>query len=183
MTVILMFGVLVICILLAIKLIYKPKIKNLTNRHIIVTGGSSGIGKCVAIECIKLGARVTIIARDINKLNKAKEEILTYCKTDSSDTVQYVSVDLSSNYDEVQAAIKHAEKSFGPTYMLVNCAGMAVCGKLEDTSVDNIKLMMDINYYATVLPIKAVLADMKSRKEGIIVITSSMSGLIGKMIT
>lgn len=179
MALILVFIILFICVLLAFKLLYRKRPKSLKNRHIIVTGGSSGIGKSVALECVNLGAKVTIIARNEQRLIKAKDEILSSSKTATTDSVQYVSVDLSSNYDEVEMAIKVAERSFGPTYMLVNCAGMAVCGKLEDMTIENIKLMMDINYYATVFPIKAVLTDMKSRKEGIIIITSSMSGLIG----
>lgn len=45
-----------------------------------VTGGSSGIGKSVAIEAAKRGANVTIIARDLNKLQAAKDEIIRACQ-------------------------------------------------------------------------------------------------------
>lgn len=46
-----------------------------------VTGGSSGIGKSVAIQAAKRGAHVTIIARDPNKLQSARDEIIRACQT------------------------------------------------------------------------------------------------------
>lgn len=46
-----------------------------------MTGGSSGIGKSVAIEAAKRGANVTIIARDPNKLQAAKDEIIRACQS------------------------------------------------------------------------------------------------------
>lgn len=61
----------VITILLHIAVLYfvtrKPK-KSLIGRHVIVTGGSSGIGLWAAIHCAKLGAHVTIIARNVTLL-------------------------------------------------------------------------------------------------------------------
>lgn len=39
-----------------------------------------------------------------------------------------------------------AEEGLGPIYMLVNCAGMAICGRLEDTSVKDIKVICDLVY-------------------------------------
>jgi len=58
----------VITILLHIAVLYfvtrKPK-KSLIRRHVVVTGGSSGIGLWAAIYCAKLGAHVTIIARNV----------------------------------------------------------------------------------------------------------------------
>lgn len=46
------------------------KSKNIKGRTVVVTGGSSGIGLWVAINCVKLGAHVTIIARNVNLLGK-----------------------------------------------------------------------------------------------------------------
>jgi len=44
-----------------------------------VTGGSSGIGKCIALEAAKIGANVTIVARNKNRLRSALEEIKGQC--------------------------------------------------------------------------------------------------------
>lgn len=67
----------------------------------------------------------------------------------------------------------------GPIYMLVNCAGTAICGKIEDTTVDNLKTMVNLNFMGTFYCIKAVVSRMKSANEGIIVLTSSLAGLFG----
>lgn len=85
---------------IALKYKFKTKKKNLLGYHVMVrhqfpmkitylliyynlifkiTGGSSGIGKCVAIEAAKIGANITIIARDENRLRKALENIKTQC--------------------------------------------------------------------------------------------------------
>lgn len=60
-----------------------------------MTGGSSGIGKCVAIEAAKLGANVTIIARDSNKLQAATDKIKTYVIHESQ-RISYLSRELLS---------------------------------------------------------------------------------------
>jgi len=52
-------------------------------------------------------------------------------------------VDVSDNYEDVQKALLGVEEELGPIFMLVNCAGMAICGRLEDTSVSDIQVMSD----------------------------------------
>ena len=52
---------------------WRGRLKNVDNKHVVVTGGSSGIGKCVAILAAKYGAHVTIIARDVQKLEAARK--------------------------------------------------------------------------------------------------------------
>ncbi|KOC69550.1 3-ketodihydrosphingosine reductase [Habropoda laboriosa] len=144
-----------------------------------VTGGSSGIGKCVAITAARNGAHVTIIARDVQKLEVAKNEIIRACKNKDTQKVEYLSLDISQDYNAVEKALSDLEKTMGPIYMLVNCAGTAICGKIEDTSVADLKKMIDINFMGSYYCIKAVVQKMKSSQEGIIVLTSSQAALLG----
>ena len=61
-----------------------------------------------------------------------------------------IAVDVSDNYEDIEKALHDVEEELGPIFMLVNCAGMAVCGRLEDTSVSDIKVMSDlISFRAT----------------------------------
>jgi len=53
-------------------------------------------------------------------------------------------VDVSDNYEDIEKALYDAEEELGPIFMLVNCAGMAICGRLEDTPVSDIKVMPDL---------------------------------------
>lgn len=52
-----------------------------------------------------------------------------------------IAVDVSDNYEDIEKALHDAEEELGPIFMLVNCAGMAICGRLEDASVSDIKVM------------------------------------------
>jgi 3-dehydrosphinganine reductase len=56
-----------------------------------VTGGASGIGKCVAIEAARMGADVTLIARDVKKLESAVSEVKGRCLRPDKQKVQYIS--------------------------------------------------------------------------------------------
>lgn len=86
---------------------------------------------------------------------------------------------MTSGYDKVDAVLGAVESEIGPIYMLVNCAGMAKCATIEDTSVEDAHHMMNINYFGTFYPTKFVVGRMRAAGEGIIVITSSQAGLLG----
>ncbi|KAF4529202.1 hypothetical protein B566_EDAN011448 [Ephemera danica] len=152
-------------ILLAIKLRQK-KSASLKNKHVLVTGGSLGIGKCVALEAARRGAHVTIIARNVENLERAVSEIKS-------------AMDLSSKFETLDQAVEKLEESVAPVFMLVNCAGTAVCGKLEDMSDNDIKYLLNLNVLGTMFPCKALVPRMKARKEGHIVITASQAALLG----
>ncbi|XP_058450653.1 3-ketodihydrosphingosine reductase [Malaya genurostris] len=151
---------------------------NIRGKHVVVTGGSSGIGLWAAIECVRLGADVTIVARNVQQLEKAKQQLLER-KVRDEQKIEYISIDLAKDYSTVVAGFESIENRSGPIFMLVNCAGMAVCGTIENTSIEDAKLMMDVNYFATLFPTRFILPKMKSAKEGIIVITASQAALVG----
>ncbi|KAJ8943970.1 hypothetical protein NQ318_013551 [Aromia moschata] len=63
--------------------------------------------------------------------------------------------------------------------MLVNCAGQAICGRVEDFTDQQVKTLIDTNFLGTFYPIKAIVPKFKERKEGIIVLTASQVALMG----
>ncbi|CAK9805015.1 3-ketodihydrosphingosine reductase [Anthophora plagiata] len=174
-----MFIALLIAVLFVSYFFWGRRLLKINNKHVVVTGGSSGIGKCVAMTAAEYGAHVTIIARDVQKLEVAKNEIIRACKNKDAQKVEYLSLDISQDYNVVEKALSDLERTMGPIYMLVNCAGTAICGKIEDTSVADLKKMIDINFIGTYYCIKAVVQRMKSSQEGIIVLTSSQAALLG----
>lgn len=155
----------------------KPS-KSIFGKHVVVTGGSSGIGLMLSIECAKKGASVSVIARNVNMLEKAVK-LLELNRQNPQQKFQYKSLDISESYDKVSKSLSDIEESVGEIYMLVNCAGMAICGVLEDVSVDDAKKLMDINYYGTYYCTRYVLPKLKSCGDGIIVITASQAALMG----
>ncbi|CAK9805017.1 PIGF/3-ketodihydrosphingosine reductase fusion protein [Anthophora plagiata] len=63
-----MFIALLIAVLFVSYFFWGRRLLKINNKHVVVTGGSSGIGKCVAMTAAEYGAHVTIIARDVQKL-------------------------------------------------------------------------------------------------------------------
>ncbi|XP_014209070.1 3-ketodihydrosphingosine reductase [Copidosoma floridanum] len=151
----------------------------LYKKNVIVTGGSSGIGKCVAILAAQEGANVIIIARNLEKLTMAQSEILEACRDKKTQQIEGISMDISLDYGRVLTAIDELENRLGPIYMLVNCAGTAVCGKIEDTTSDMFNLLLQLNLAGSYYCTKAVVPKMKQAREGRIVLVGSQASLLG----
>ncbi|XP_036341817.1 3-ketodihydrosphingosine reductase-like [Rhagoletis pomonella] len=158
--------------------VMRKRPKMLVGRHVVVTGGSRGIGLCLAVECAMKGANVTVIARD-EKLLSGAVALMEVIRQVPEQKFQYRCLDIASNYDEVANALAEMEKAFGDIYMLVNCAGMAICGVYEDVSVEDAHKLMDVNYWGSYNCTRYVLPKMKQAREGIIVFTSSLAALFG----
>uniref|UniRef100_A0A8C1YGE2 3-dehydrosphinganine reductase n=2 Tax=Cyprinus carpio TaxID=7962 RepID=A0A8C1YGE2_CYPCA len=159
------FIVVFVLLLYMISPLISPKPLKLNGAHVVVTGGSSGIGKCIAMECYKHGAFITLVARDEHKLVQAKKEV-EKCAINDKQVVLCISVDVSKGYNQVESVIKQAQEKLGPVDMLVNCAGMSISGTFEEIS-------------GSVYPTRAVITTMKERRMGRIMFVSSQAGLIG----
>lgn len=163
----------------------KAKKRNaLKDKHVVVTGGSSGIGRSIAIEAAARGANVTIIARNLAKLNAVKQEVLNTCLQNSqnqtvSQSINAISLDVTGDYETVVKTFRSIEEDNGPVFMLVNCAGTSMCAKFEDTVVSDFKQMMDLNFMGIVQCTKSVVPGMKARGSGHVILTSSQAGMVG----
>ena len=141
------------------------------DKHVVVTGGSSGIG----LECAKLyakeGANVTIVARDAKKLAEACKIVATF--TQPNRKVLYASVDTGSSEDAVAKALAPCLKELGDADVLVNCAGTSISSPFESTSGDEFERMMRVNLLGSVYPTKVLIQGMKAKRSGRIVFVSS----------
>ncbi|KAL5021457.1 hypothetical protein ScPMuIL_000612 [Solemya velum] len=173
-----LFGIFLIVLYLMSPLL-GPKALSLHRAHVLVTGGSSGIGKAVAIEAAKQGANISIIARNKTKLMQAKQEIESFLKNSEKQKVEMYSVDLSGDYSEVEKTIKQAELNLGPVKLLINCAGNAIANYFENLPVSEFRRMMEMNYFSTVNVTKAVITSMIEQQFGRIVFVSSVAGQVG----
>ncbi|XP_057370953.1 3-ketodihydrosphingosine reductase-like [Daphnia carinata] len=157
---------------------YAAKPRSLKGKHVMVTGGSSGIGKYLAIECVKNGAHVSLVARNPALLEEARAEILKFASA-AEQKVSCFSTDVSGSYEQVERTVLQAEEELGPLFLLANCAGYAKAARFEDTSVDEMKRLMAVNYLGAAQFSHAVISGMKGRREGGIVFVSSQGGLCG----
>uniref|UniRef100_A0A8C4QRV4 3-dehydrosphinganine reductase n=1 Tax=Eptatretus burgeri TaxID=7764 RepID=A0A8C4QRV4_EPTBU len=155
-----------------------PRAVSLNGAHVVVTGGSSGIGKAIAIECVKRGAFVTLVARNEQKLIDAKEEVEQHLMNEKQ-VVQCMSLDVSKDFGQVKSVMKQAQEKLGPVDMLVNCAGFSISARFEDFKPEEFRRIMEVNYLGSVYPTLAVIPTMKERRHGRIVFVSSQAGQIG----
>ncbi|WP_104662795.1 SDR family oxidoreductase [Ensifer adhaerens] len=145
--------------------------------HVIITGGSSGIGLAVASIYAGRGARVSLIARSRDLLEQAQAKLAASTGA-KADSIRIEAADVAEEPD-VAAAIRRCEQAFGPCDILVTSAGVVEPGRFEELDSASFQRQMEINFSGTVHAVRAVYDGMKRRGKGRIMMISSGSGLIG----
>jgi 3-dehydrosphinganine reductase len=143
---------------------------NLRDQHVLITGGSSGIGLALARQTADAGARVSLVARDPVKLEAAHAAVGGQTFTAVAD----VAVEA-----QVIEAIRAAERTHGPVDLLITSAGVAEPGYFEELPVASFERAMAVNYFGTLYALKAVVPAMRARGRGAVVLISSGAALHG----
>lgn len=148
-------------------------------KHVLITGGSKGLGFALAQEFLKANAHVTIVARQQSDLLQALQQLDREAKSrGSSSRLQALKADTTSS-EELKKAFEAAERGAGPIDVLVANAGLSVPGLFVDQSVEDFERQVDVNYLGVVRSIKYVLPGMLERKKGLLVLTASMAAVVG----
>lgn len=155
----------------------KIKAELLPGKVALVTGGSSGIGKAIACGLAKRGMDVWLVARRKDILDSAQKEVETHRK-DQNQTIGTVSADVA-DWAQVRKAVLFISEKSGAPDLLVNSAGVAHPGYIQDLDLDIFTWMMDVNYFGTVYATKEVIPAMLKRGSGFIVNISSVAGFVG----
>ncbi len=142
-----------------------------TNKNIIVTGGSSGIGLALVTQFLKLGANVWIFARDENKIKSVIEKL-----SPQNNQINYYAVDVQ-DYSKLKSIASQFNTQSINIDGIINSAGVAHPEEFEKMDIEQFHWLMDINYFGTVNCIKAFLPLLKTGS--FIVNISSMAGIIG----
>lgn len=141
-----------------------------------ITGGSSGIGLALARLLAARGAHVWLAAREQAKLESALREV-ELARYSPVQHCGIVSVDLSV-LDEATSAISKFVQSVGLPDLIINSAGAAHPGYVQELTFDIFRWMMETNYFATVYVTKAMLPGMIDRRSGHIINISSIVGFL-----
>lgn len=147
----------------------------LKDKVAVITGGTAGIGKAVALKFLQEGAHVAIFGTNLDRGNAAIEEF----KSEVPDVkALFVQVDVSSK-NACAEALKLVEAAFGFISILVNNAGIVRDGLFMKMSEDDWDQVLNVNLKSIYNMTQPLCRSMMKKREGIIINMSSVSGLMG----
>ena len=138
---------------------------SLKQLHAVVTGGGSGIGAAIAHELVQAGARVTLMGRNVERL-QAESLVLG--------GVAFHAVDVAD-----EASVHDAFFACGAVDILINNAGQVETAKLTGTSLESWQRMLQVNLTGTFLCSREVVDGMAERGFGRIINVASTAALKG----
>jgi len=147
--------------------------KNISNKNIVITGASSGIGRAIAIEYSKFHSNIIIASRNLQNL----EQVSKICKNNGSNC-SYIELDLEKQ-ESINKAVNFIKNKFEKIDILINNAGISQRSFVTNTDIDVIRKIMEINYFGTVIFTKKILNLLLKNEKSQIGVISSISGLFG----
>lgn len=142
--------------------------KNISGKKILITGGSSGIGRATAEELISKGAIVSITGRDKLKLEKVASEI----------NAVPIHLDVSK-YNTIAVKTLDAFHSMGGIDVLVNNAGIGEFAKLEDIKISHFENIFATNVFGLTMLTQEVVKFFKTQQHGTIINIGSSAAISG----
>lgn len=146
-----------------------------SGKHVVITGGSSGIGEALAVVCAERNAALTLLARGPERLERVVDDVRQH---DTERDVAGIACDVSDR-DAVTRALDTAAEERGPVDVLVCSAGITLPGRFLEAEDETFRSMVDVDYFGTLWPIRAVAPSMVARGSGSIVGVASAAALVG----
>ncbi|XEC96970.1 SDR family oxidoreductase [Paenibacillus tarimensis] len=144
-------------------------------RIAVVTGTSSGFGLLTAVTLSKRGFRVVAAMRDLSRAGDLRSKAGL---EGVSERIVYERLDVT-DLQAIPRVVAGVLAAYGRIDVLVNNAGFAVGGFVEEVPMDDWRLQMETNFFGLVALTKAVLPAMREQGSGLIVNIGSVSGRIG----
>jgi gluconate 5-dehydrogenase len=147
---------------------------DLSGRHALITGGGSGLGLAIAEGLANAGARLTLIGRDANKIERAADAI-----RNGGGRVVAIAFDLTAR-DGLSALVEQAERDSGPIDILVNNAGVQQRAPVLEFPADGWDRMIATHLSAPFFLTQAIAPGMVERRRGKIINTLSVMSELGR---
>jgi NAD(P)-dependent dehydrogenase (short-subunit alcohol dehydrogenase family) len=145
---------------------------NFEEKKVLITGGSSGIGKAIIAKLYSLGARdFAVMGRDMHKMEMLGAEF-------PAARFVYLQGDVS-NLEDIKSSIEIISRQWNALDILINNAGVVSAGPLEEISDEDIIAQQNINTTGLILLTKHALPLLKKSSDAAIMNVSSGLGLIG----
>ncbi len=137
----------------------------------IVTGSTKGIGRAIAEALLREGMNVCVSARNSDDVERAVLELSDAGEGEVTGAVCDV-----RNYDEVKALVEHTVEELGGVDVLVNNAGIGLFGRVDETSPEDFRAVLETNLFGVFYCCREVIPQMKKRGGGYIINISSLAG-------
>jgi NADP-dependent 3-hydroxy acid dehydrogenase YdfG len=144
----------------------------LADRVVVITGASAGIGAATARLAADAGAAVVLSARRADRLADLADAI-----TARGGRALAVAGDVA--HDDMRALVDAAVTSFGRLDVMICNAGIGYHGRLDETSVNAMRRLVDVNLMGTFFAAQAALAVMRRQGRGHLIVVSSIAGRRG----
>ncbi|MDQ0417182.1 NADP-dependent 3-hydroxy acid dehydrogenase YdfG [Croceifilum oryzae] len=144
---------------------------HIKDKVVVITGGSSGMGKATAILLAQRGAHVVVGARRKQSL----EELVSSINSNGG-SANYQVTDVT-NRGDVENLVQHAVHSYGKVDVIINNAGIGPISLLDDLRVEDWEQMIDVNIKGVLYGIAATLPIFRKQGFGHFINIASVSGL------
>ena len=149
---------------------------NLKNKSFLITGSSKGIGRSIAFHAADHGAQVIISSRKLDACKETANEINEHCGTEVAFPIQAN----IAHEEELNNLVDQTNKLLGKIDVLIcNAATNPFMGSMADIPSDAFDKVMNNNIKANHILTNLVTPQMIDRKDGVIIIISSVGGTIG----
>ena len=138
---------------------------------VLITGASSGIGEATAYEFAKEGAKVALVARRKNRLEKVKENI------NNNNGIAEIFVADVTNYEELKKAVEDIINIWGKLDVVLANAGIGVPGHILQLKVDDFRRQFETNFFGVINTIKLTLPYLIKQK-GRLGVVGSVAGRV-----
>ncbi len=134
---------------------------------VLITGASEGIGAACAVEFARAGARLSLTAR-------SEEGLLRTARQTGQDALVTLG-DLTA--ESVRRAVtERTIERFGAVDILINNAGIGIYGPTWSTPMEDVRALMELNYFALLGMVQQVVPHMRARRSGMVVNVGSIAG-------
>ncbi|MEI7684147.1 MAG: SDR family oxidoreductase [Planctomycetota bacterium] len=147
--------------------------RNIAGSRMLITGASQGIGRSIALEAIKQGARVLAAARQQSLLDELAAEVKA-----AGGTIETVAADVTSPADR-QKMVDAAREKFGGLDILINNAGIGSTGHYSEVEFDHLRKIFEVNLFGLTETTRAFLPMLKQGVKPAVVNIGSIAGKRG----
>lgn len=144
----------------------------INKKVLLVTGASKGIGLEIVLRGLEEGYHVVGTSRNAESLTNAVKEKAPEKIND------FTAVEMSFNTESINATIEKIIEDLGRIDVLVNNAGYAILGALEEFSIEEVKTNFEVNVFGVLQVMQAVLPHMRKQNGGHILNLASISGTV-----